>query len=100
MKKKGTKKHKSFFLRLALIGFFGFLCYGVVSFFMLQMDLAQKDQELQEINQKIQTQKQTNQELKTMLGEEHYSEYIARVAREKLGYVYPDERIFVDVSGS
>ena len=97
MKKKGTKKHKSFFLRLALIGF---LCYGVVSFFMLQMDLAQKDQELQEINQKIQTQKQTNQELKTMLGEEHYSESIARVAREKLGYVYPDERIFVDVSGS
>ncbi len=97
MKKKGTRKHKSVFLRLALIGF---LCYGVVSFFMLQMDLAQKDQELQEINQKIQMQKQTNQELKTMLGEEHYSEYIARVAREKLGYVYPDERIFVDVSGS
>lgn len=97
MKKKGTRKHKSFFLRLALIGF---LCYGVVSFFMLQMDLAQKDQELQEINQKIETQKQTNQELKTMLSEEHYSEYIARVAREKLGYVCPDERIFVDVSGS
>ncbi len=97
MKKKGTKKRRSIFLRLILIGF---LCYGLISFFMLQMDLAQKDQELQEINKKIQTQQQTNEELKTMLGEEHYSEYIARIAREKLGYVYPDERIFVDVSGS
>lgn len=97
MKKKGTKKRRSIFLRLILIGF---LCYGLISFFILQMDLAQKDQELQEINKKIQTQQQTNEELKTMLGEEHYSEYIARIAREKLGYVYPDERIFVDVSGS
>lgn len=97
MKKKGTKKRRSIFLRLILIGF---LCYGLISFFMLQMDLAQKDQELREINKKIQTQQQTNEELKTMLGEEHYSEYIARIAREKLGYVYPDERIFVDVSGS
>ena len=97
MKKKGTKKRRSIFLRLILIGL---LCYGLISFFMLQMDLAQKDQELQEINKKIQTQQQTNEELKTMLGEEHYSEYIARIAREKLGYVYPDERIFVDVSGS
>lgn len=96
MKKKGTKK-RSIIFRLALVAF---LCYGAVSFFMLQMDLAQKDQQLDEINQKIQTQKQTNEELKTMLGDEHYSEYIARVAREKLGYVYPDERIFVDVSGS
>lgn len=97
MKKKGTRKRKNLFLRLVL---FGFLCYGVVSFFMLQMDLAEKNQQLEEINRKIRTQEQTNKELETMLGEEHYSEYIARVAREKLGYVYPDERIFVDVSGS
>ncbi len=97
MKKKGTRKRKSLFLRLVLAGF---LCYGAVSFFMLQSDLAEKNQQLEEINQKIQAQEQTNKELQTMLGEEHYSEYIARVAREKLGYVYPDERIFVDVSGS
>ena len=97
MKKKGTHKRRRLLFRLVLLAV---LCYGAVSFVMLQMDLAQKDQQLDEINQKIEAQKQTNEELKAMLNEEHYGEYIARVAREKLGYVYPDERIFVDVSGS
>ena len=95
MKKKIFRK--GIFLKIALVAF---LCYGVTSFFMLQMELAQKDNELEEINRKIQTQRQTNEELKTMLSEENYSEYIARVAREKLDYVYPDERIFIDVSGN
>ncbi len=97
MKKRGTRKHKSIFLRLVLVGF---LCYGAISFFMLQSNLVERNQQLEEINQKIKEQEQTNKELQTMLSEENYSEYIARVAREKLGYVYPDERIFVDVSGS
>ena len=95
MKKKIFRK--GIFLKIALVVF---LCYGVTSFFMLQMELAQKDDQLEEINRKIESQRQTNEELKTMLSEENYSEYIARVAREKLDYVYPDERIFIDASGN
>lgn len=98
MKKKGTrKKGRSIFLRLVLVAF---LCYGVASFVMLQSELAEKDQQLEKMNQKKAAQEQINEELEILLGEEHYNEYIARVAREKLNYVYPDERVFVDVSGS
>ena len=95
---KGEKAHKGkkILLRLALIAFLG---YGVISFVLLQADLSQKDQELKAIQEKIAAQKQTNNELETLLEEENYSEYVARIAREKYGYTYPDERAFVDVSG-
>ena len=97
MKKQKARKRRGIFLKLLLAAF---LCYGLTSLVMLQMDLAQKNEELDVINKKIVSQQQTNEELKTMLGQSDYSEYIERIAREKLGYVYPDERVFIDVSGS
>lgn len=97
MKRQKARKRKGVFLKLLLVVF---LCYGLTSLAMLQMDLARKNEELETINKKIVEQQQTNEELKTMLGQSDYSEYIARIAREKLGYVYPDERVFIDVSGS
>lgn len=62
--------------------------------------LEQKNRELASLNEKIEQQQQKNEELRVMLDEERYSDYIEQIARDKLGYVYSDERVFVDVSGS
>lgn len=62
--------------------------------------LEQINRELASLNEKIEQQQQKNEELRVMLDEERYSDYIEQIARDKLGYVYSDERVFVDVSGS
>ena len=97
MKKPKTKKRRSIFLRVLLVAF---LCYAVGSFVQLQAELSDRNNQLNELNAKIDQQQQTNKEYDTMLKEDNYSQYIAKIAREKLGYIYPDERIFVDVSGN
>ena len=65
MKKQKARKRRGIFLKLLLAAF---LCYGLTSLVMLQMDLAQKNEELDVINKKIVSQQQTNEELKTMGG--------------------------------
>lgn len=97
MSKQKTRKRKGILLKLLLAAF---LCYGLTSLVMLQLDLSRQNDKLDTVQRKITAQEQTNAELKTMLEQNNYSEYIARIAREKLGYVYPDERVFIDVSGS
>ena len=39
-----------------------------------------------------------NAEIEAILNNEDNDEYIARIARDKLGYVSPGERVFVDIS--
>ena len=35
-----------------------------------------------------------------MLSDGTEEEYIERIAREKLGYAYPEEQVLIDISGS
>ena len=50
--------------------------------------------------QACEEQRAYNEEIEEILSREDDSEYIERVAREKLGYAYPDERVYIDISGS
>ena len=85
-------------LRIAI---FVFVAYAVIALVNQQIQISQKRQELSEINQQIQVQELKNDEMQHTLdaGEEESNEYAEQVAREKLGYAKPGERIFVNVGG-
>ena len=52
------------------------------------------------MEESIKLQQASNDEVKRILDGGTNLEYIERIAREKLGYAYPDEKIFIDRSGS
>lgn len=72
----------------------------VISLIQLQIDISARKQELTEINKKISEQEEENKELQRLLTLGDDKTYIERFARERLGFAYPDERIYIDMAGS
>ncbi len=86
----------SFLLRLALVGV---AVYLLVAFVGGQMQVSQKKAQLAELETKVALVCEQNAELELLMSADDEDAYIERVAREKLGYTRPEERIFVDISG-
>jgi len=57
-----------------------------------------KSNQIAIVNQKIDDEKSKNAELKKQKDQVNSPEYIEKVAREQLGMVKPDEKVFVDVN--
>ncbi len=95
--KKHRKTRKSFMMRLCVFGFAGYL---VVTLIQLQVEISQRQKELEEVKQQVEEQRIENKELERILMSDSDEKYIERIAREKLGFAYPDERVLIDVSGS
>jgi cell division protein DivIC len=94
------RKQKTLFSALAFkLGLLGVCAYLVVSLVTLQMDIVSKRQQLENITQQVQTQQATNEELRRTLDADDEASYMERLARDKLGYALPGERVFVDMSG-
>lgn len=91
MAAKKSKKAK--ILRIALLAF---LAYTVVSFMVIQIDITNRRESLDSVKSKLSEQQYLNKEMQSILDAGTDSEYIMRIAREKLGYVFPDERVFID----
>ena len=99
MAKKETKRKKGFSSLVLKLALGAMALYLVVSFVGGQMQLAAKQRELDELNAKVELQAQENKELERMMEEDDDAAYIERMAREKLGYARPHERVFVDLTG-
>lgn len=93
------KKHLSLTDILIRLSVAVLMVYLVVSFVAGQVSIIKKKQELAEINTRIEQQQAYNTELQRMLVSDTQSDYMERIARERLGYVYPDEEVYTDVSG-
>ena len=85
-----------FFLRAGLVPIGGYLVAGLV---FNQVDIAAKQKELQDLENQLEQQRQQNDELERVLESGSDQEIIERVARDKLGYAKPNERVFIDVTG-
>ena len=57
-----------------------------------------KKEEQALLQAQIEEQELRNAEIKALLESENSDDYVARIAREKLGYISPGERVFVDIS--
>jgi len=91
------KKRKSVFLRLTLLLF---SAYIVVSLGNLQIELINSRKELESLTVE-QTEKSIKvNELVTLLDNGTEADFIEKAARERLGYVYADEQVYIDLSGN
>ena len=94
-RKRKAKKNKSIILRLLILG----VCaYFTVTLGSLWSQLNDKESELKAVEQKHDTMVNEVDELRLILDSDD-NKIIEKAARERFGFVYPDEQKFIDISG-
>ena len=94
--KRRPKKQKSILLRLFVLLLCGYFTISLASLWSELNDSLNKLEELKQ--QQIQEENEIK-ELKELLKEESNIPLIEKAARERLGFVYSNEQVFVDISG-
>lgn len=92
LKLKLKKNSKAFWLLIPV--FVIALCVCLYNFIVVQVEIAQKNNELQTISQQRSAVEAENQMLLRYTKDENKEEYIEEIARDKLGYAKPGERIY------
>jgi cell division protein DivIC len=90
------KKRKSIIFRIL---FLAFTVYIIISLTSLQVQLIGLKREL---NSKTAYYNELNLEIEEtlhLLDSGNETEFIEKAARERLGYYYPDEEVYIDISG-
>ena len=90
-----TKQTKSFILTLALVLLVG---YFVITIIGLQFSIKERQDVLEQKNAVYEEQVEENNRLQTIVDSEDKSEYMEQIAREKLGFIMPNEKVFYDVT--
>ena len=95
--KRKTKRDRSIILRLFVIGA---CAYFAVTLSMLWRSLNQSKKELELLRHQYKSEQNYIDEMKSILDSEDDTPIIEKAARERLGYIYSDEHIFIDISGN
>ena len=91
LKQKSKKAHKSIIFGIAV---FAALAYAVVNLISMQVQIAQKSSEYEELSTRLETLKTENEQLERYSNNEYRMDYIEEIARDELDYSYPDEKIY------
>lgn len=75
-----------------------FAVYAAFTLVSLQLQINQKREEQHTLQQQLETRQLENSELSDAIGGEVDPDYVAKLARNDLSYVYPGEQVFKDVS--
>lgn len=100
MQEVKTKKYRgSLLLKIAVLSFAVFMVTMLIG---QQLSIQAKQAELSEVNQRLEEQRVTNEELRYDLESEDTDsdEYAKKIARRELDYVQPGERVFYNVDGN
>lgn len=81
-------------LLLAVLG-----CYLVFSLISSQLEINSHRKDLEAIQAQCEEQRMANKDLERELALGEDEEYVEWAVRNKLGYGYPDEKLYRDVSG-
>ena len=96
--KQKPKIHRSASIFLAIASF-ALVCYFFISFFNLRAQVAAKRSEVDSLKTQVTQQQEKNEELEQMLESGDFDAFVEKRARdEDLGYAYPDERVYYDMS--
>ncbi len=90
------KPKKSVFLRLLVLGV---SIYMIVTLADLWKTLDESKTKLNKLKEQYNFEIAQVEELKALLEDGSQSAIIEKAARERLGYVYSDEEIYIDISG-
>lgn len=98
--KSVTKKNKFSVKKIiVIVALAVFILYILVSVITINIDIKKRKTELAQLNEQLETQQILNSELSDMIDSGEVEDYLVRIAREKYGYVFPDEEVYVDISG-
>ncbi len=95
--KRKPKQKRSIILKILILAF---CVYMITSLSNLWATLNKSQKELDDLKLLYQNEKKSIEELEEMLKDESNKQIIEKAARERLGYIYSDEQIFVDISGN
>lgn len=76
------------------------IVYSVITVISQQIEISQIQKDSDEISAKITEAKQQNDEYTRLLSADDEATYMERIAIERLGYAYPNERRFYIVDGN
>ena len=94
--KRKRKKDKSILLRLFILLICG---YFTITLAGLWGTLNENIAELESLEQQLATEQNEVKQLRAMLEAEDDTPIIEKAARDRLGYIYSDEQVFIDISG-
>lgn len=77
-----------------------FVLYFVYVMIWQQIAISKKNREIQELEEKIQATSSQTEALQQELENLNDPAYLEKIAREKLGLIRPNERVFVDANKS
>lgn len=98
---KSAPKQKLNVKRLAIVAAAAvFIIYFVYAMIAQQIALSNKNKEIQSLEEQVSAANTETERLQKELDNLEDPEYLERVAREKLGLVRPNERVFVDANKS
>ena len=94
--KRKPKKQRSLLLRLLILGVCAYMTVTLASLCnVLNESKKERDELKEQYNQEV----NDINELRSMLKSESNDKIIEKAARERLGYIYSDEQVFIDISG-
>lgn len=93
----GSMRNNSILLRIVLIGFAVFMIFYLGS---LIKEYSSLQKQYDAVSQKRDELKLEVQQKANMLENGTDEEFIKRAARERLGYVFGDEHVYIDISGN
>ena len=95
--KNKKRNNKSILLRLMILGVF---VYMIATLSGLWNTLNKSRKELDALKEQYAAEQNDIEDLRAMLEDGSESKIIEKAARERLGYIYPDEQVFIDISGN
>lgn len=95
--KQKPKRKKSIIVRVIVLGV---SVYMIITLMGLGNELARAKSELDKYENQRDALKLTIQEYEALLESDSHNAIIEKAARERLGYVYSDEEIYIDISGN
>jgi len=95
--KRKPKQKRSIILKVLMLA----VCvYMLATLSSLWSTLNESQAELDALKLHYQNEQKTIEELKVMLKDESNKQIIEKAARERLGFIYSDEQVFIDISGN
>ncbi len=95
--KRKTKQKRSIILKVLILG----VCvYMIATLANLWTTLNSSKTQLSNLKKQYETEQNDIEQLRAMLEDESNTQIIEKAARERLGYIYSDEQVFIDISGN
>lgn len=92
---KKKKQKKSFILTLALVLVVG---YFIITIIDLQLEIRDRKEVYEQLDNEYEQIVADNNRLQAIVDNDDKSAYMEQVAREKLGFVMPNEKVFYDIT--